>query len=390
MSFIRPLNRVGAGLCPAIPGRVILCVANLSRSAQATELDLSAWKGRIPLEMLGRTLFPAIGELPYMITLAPYGFYWLDAARSGLGRPDRRGAGCRAGDDARPCPALPGRGRAVRRRHPCRLGAGGDRRDRHRTHAAVPRRRCRPVPGDIEIRREAVPEGAGDPATRRRAIQQLHRRAGLRRVEALSAARGRHPSRNRDVPFPDRGRRLRRHAAAARHDRAHRPRRTGDGIGRADRLCRQPGRRLVLRPGSSETRVPGALGRRRRAGRRADPGVRSPCLYPGSDGPAGPSDRGNASGIVPDHRDRTRLRAGADHRRRSRAMAPGNARERQSDPRTIGGTAGDGTRPGGRRSARTGRPAARPYRSGAHHPDQGSQDPSPRRLSPGPGAGGAE
>ena len=26
--------------------------------------------------MLGRTRFPAIGELPYMITLAPYGFYW--------------------------------------------------------------------------------------------------------------------------------------------------------------------------------------------------------------------------------------------------------------------------------------------------------------------------
>ncbi len=57
-------------------GEVILCVANLSRSAQATELDLSAFKDRIPLEMLGRTRFPAIGELPYMITLAPYGFYW--------------------------------------------------------------------------------------------------------------------------------------------------------------------------------------------------------------------------------------------------------------------------------------------------------------------------
>ena len=28
--------------------------------------------------MLGRTRFPAIGELPYMITLAPYGFYWFE------------------------------------------------------------------------------------------------------------------------------------------------------------------------------------------------------------------------------------------------------------------------------------------------------------------------
>jgi maltose alpha-D-glucosyltransferase/alpha-amylase len=59
-------------------GEVILCVANLSRSAQATELDLSKWKERVPLEMLGRTRFPAIGELPYMITLAPYGFYWFE------------------------------------------------------------------------------------------------------------------------------------------------------------------------------------------------------------------------------------------------------------------------------------------------------------------------
>jgi maltose alpha-D-glucosyltransferase/alpha-amylase len=48
----------------------------LSRAAQATELDLSPWKDRVPQEMLGRTRFPAIGELPYMITLGPYGFYW--------------------------------------------------------------------------------------------------------------------------------------------------------------------------------------------------------------------------------------------------------------------------------------------------------------------------
>jgi maltose alpha-D-glucosyltransferase / alpha-amylase len=76
MSFIRPANRSVLAYVRQYGDEVILCVANLSRSAQATELDLSAWKDRIPLEMLGRTLFPAIGELPYMITLAPYGFYW--------------------------------------------------------------------------------------------------------------------------------------------------------------------------------------------------------------------------------------------------------------------------------------------------------------------------
>ena len=78
MTFIRPANRAVLAYVREYRGEVILCVANLSRSAQATELDLSPWKERVPLEMLGRTRFPAIGELPYMITLAPYGFYWFE------------------------------------------------------------------------------------------------------------------------------------------------------------------------------------------------------------------------------------------------------------------------------------------------------------------------
>ena len=78
MTFIRPENRSVLCYVRQHEDEAILCVANLSRSAQATELDLSAWKDRIPLEMLGRTRFPAIGELPYMITLAPYGFYWFE------------------------------------------------------------------------------------------------------------------------------------------------------------------------------------------------------------------------------------------------------------------------------------------------------------------------
>ncbi|WP_315742900.1 MULTISPECIES: maltose alpha-D-glucosyltransferase [unclassified Bradyrhizobium] len=76
MSFIRPANRAVLAYVRQYKDEVILCVANLSRSAQATELDLSAFKDRIPIEMLGRSRFPAIGELPYMITLGPYGFYW--------------------------------------------------------------------------------------------------------------------------------------------------------------------------------------------------------------------------------------------------------------------------------------------------------------------------
>jgi maltose alpha-D-glucosyltransferase/alpha-amylase len=55
---------------------IALCVHNLARSAQAVELDLSAYERRYPEEMFGRTRFPQVGEWPYLLTLAPRGFYW--------------------------------------------------------------------------------------------------------------------------------------------------------------------------------------------------------------------------------------------------------------------------------------------------------------------------
>ena len=55
---------------------IILCVHNLARSAQAVELDLSEFEGYVPEEMLGRTQFPPIGAWPYLLTLAPRGWFW--------------------------------------------------------------------------------------------------------------------------------------------------------------------------------------------------------------------------------------------------------------------------------------------------------------------------
>ena len=55
---------------------IALCVHNLARTAQAVELDLSAYEGHQPVEMLGNSRFPRIGELPYLLTLAPRGFFW--------------------------------------------------------------------------------------------------------------------------------------------------------------------------------------------------------------------------------------------------------------------------------------------------------------------------
>src|SRR6266511_3417203 len=54
----------------------VLCVHNVARSAQAVELDLSQFAGMVPEEMFGRTRFPPIGDLPYLLTLAPRGFFW--------------------------------------------------------------------------------------------------------------------------------------------------------------------------------------------------------------------------------------------------------------------------------------------------------------------------
>src|SRR4051794_35766094 len=76
LSFIRPANRSVLVYVRQYQGEVVLCVANLSRPAQAAEIDLSPWGGRVPFELLGRTSFPPVGDAPYLITLAPYGFFW--------------------------------------------------------------------------------------------------------------------------------------------------------------------------------------------------------------------------------------------------------------------------------------------------------------------------
>ncbi|MFC0543889.1 maltose alpha-D-glucosyltransferase [Kutzneria chonburiensis] len=55
---------------------VLLCVNNLSRFPQPVELDLSEYRGLVPVEMTGGVRFPAIGELPYLLTLPGHGFYW--------------------------------------------------------------------------------------------------------------------------------------------------------------------------------------------------------------------------------------------------------------------------------------------------------------------------
>jgi maltose alpha-D-glucosyltransferase/alpha-amylase len=81
LEFLHPENRRVLAYVRRGGHDVILCVANLSRAVQPVELDLLAFEGFTPVEMLGYTDFPVIGRQPYFLTLGPYAFYWFELQR---------------------------------------------------------------------------------------------------------------------------------------------------------------------------------------------------------------------------------------------------------------------------------------------------------------------
>lgn len=76
IEFLSPENSKVLAYLRQHEDDTMLVVANLSRYVQFAELDLSRFRGQIPVELFGQTRFPAIGELPYFITVGPYEFYW--------------------------------------------------------------------------------------------------------------------------------------------------------------------------------------------------------------------------------------------------------------------------------------------------------------------------
>jgi maltose alpha-D-glucosyltransferase/alpha-amylase len=76
LEILRPDNRKILSFIRRYADETVLCVFNLSRYVQCAELDLSEFRGAIPVEMFGNQKFPSIGELPYFVTLGPHGFYW--------------------------------------------------------------------------------------------------------------------------------------------------------------------------------------------------------------------------------------------------------------------------------------------------------------------------
>jgi maltose alpha-D-glucosyltransferase/alpha-amylase len=91
LEFLHPENRKVLVFLRTLEDETILVVANLSRFAQHTELDLSQFEGRVPVEMFGRVEFPPVSGAPYFLTLAPHSFLWFElegaaeTAESGTG-----------------------------------------------------------------------------------------------------------------------------------------------------------------------------------------------------------------------------------------------------------------------------------------------------------------
>ena len=76
LRFLYPGNRKVLAYLREFEDETILCVCNVSRVIQAVELDLSSFAGRIPVDLTGGSTFPPVGQLPYLLTLPPFAFYW--------------------------------------------------------------------------------------------------------------------------------------------------------------------------------------------------------------------------------------------------------------------------------------------------------------------------
>jgi maltose alpha-D-glucosyltransferase/alpha-amylase len=84
IAFLAPMNSRVLAFIREHGEERVLVVANLSRFSQCAELDLAKYKGSSPVELFGKTRFPAVREDAYVVTLGPHGFYWFSLERPGI------------------------------------------------------------------------------------------------------------------------------------------------------------------------------------------------------------------------------------------------------------------------------------------------------------------
>ena len=211
----------------------ILCVYNLARTAQAVELELADYAGRVPVDLLGGSGFPPIGRLPYLLTLPPYGFYWFILATEAALPPWH----------VRPSEPLPELATLVLRSGlERRAGAGGEKNSRDRGAAglsATPPLVRRQGPEDLDR-----PSSACGDKIPGRSLEIAARRAGgaARRADRALSAAARHLLGRRHQLAAAAAARAGAGAARAAHGLPHRCFRRGCLPARRDpRLARRRG-----------------------------------------------------------------------------------------------------------------------------------------------------
>jgi maltose alpha-D-glucosyltransferase/alpha-amylase len=78
IEFIETGNRKVLGFVRRQGVELVLVVCNLSRFAQPATLELSAYLGMSPVEIIGGQPFPSIGAAPYPVTMSPHAFFWFE------------------------------------------------------------------------------------------------------------------------------------------------------------------------------------------------------------------------------------------------------------------------------------------------------------------------
>jgi maltose alpha-D-glucosyltransferase/alpha-amylase len=76
LDFVLPDNPRIVAYLRRYQEETILIVANLARTVQCVELNLSAFEGLRPVDLFGGTPFPQLSGAPYVMTLPARGFFW--------------------------------------------------------------------------------------------------------------------------------------------------------------------------------------------------------------------------------------------------------------------------------------------------------------------------
>ncbi len=92
IEFLSPDNSRVVAFVREHQGEAMLVVANLSRFTQFATLDLSRHKGATPVELFGKSRFPAIDGDAYTLILGPHDFYWFELDSTAFGKKAGSGA----------------------------------------------------------------------------------------------------------------------------------------------------------------------------------------------------------------------------------------------------------------------------------------------------------